>query len=68
MTEIAGDAALFVDVENPERAARSIAEQSSGLPSLREAGFRNLKRFETGSMIDRYLEFYDQVTRARGPV
>ena len=68
MTEIAGDAALFIEAENPERAAQSIAEQSSGLPSLREAGFRNLKRFETRSMIERYLEFYDQVTRVRGPV
>jgi len=65
MTEIAGDAALFIDVEFPERAAQTIAERISSLPSLREAGFRNLDRFATDKIIDSYLAFYEQVIRQK---
>ena len=65
MTEIAGDAALFIDVESPELAAQTIAEQISSLPSLREAGFRNLDRFATDKIIDSYLAFYEQMTRQK---
>jgi glycosyltransferase involved in cell wall biosynthesis len=65
MTEIAGDAALFIDAESPELAGQRIAEQISSLPSLREAGFRNLERFAADKIIDSYLAFYEQVIRQK---
>jgi glycosyltransferase involved in cell wall biosynthesis len=58
MTEIAGDAALFIDPQNLEDAAQIVAEHASELPSLRTAGFQNLTRFATNKVIDAYLEFY----------
>jgi glycosyltransferase involved in cell wall biosynthesis len=61
MTEIAGEGALFIDPSTPERAAQTIAEHAPDLPSLRPAGFRNLTRFAKSQMIERYLEFYQQV-------
>lgn len=61
MTEIAGEAALFIDPQNPECAAKTIADHASKLPSLREAGFRNLTRFTANEMINDYLEFYAEV-------
>ncbi len=61
MTEIAGEAALFIDPQNPEGAAQVIAKHASDLPSLPAAGFRNLTRFATSKMINAYLEFYAEV-------
>lgn len=61
MTEIAGDAALFIDPVVSEHAAQTIAECAPNLPSLRAAGFRNLTRFAMNRVVDRYLSFYEQV-------
>jgi glycosyltransferase involved in cell wall biosynthesis len=61
MTEIAEEGALFIDPNDPESAARSIVKQTSNLPSLRTAGFRNLGRFDREKMIDCYLKFYELV-------
>lgn len=66
MTEIAGDAALFIVPDDPERAAKAIADHSADLPSLRVAGFKNLARFSKERMIQSYLEFYEHVV-ASGP-
>ncbi|HYK34990.1 glycosyltransferase family 1 protein [Alloacidobacterium sp.] len=61
MTEIAGDAALFIDPSDPLRAAELIAEHATDLPSLRAAGFRNLTRFAKNKTISRYSELYQRV-------
>lgn len=61
MTEIAGDAAIFIDPSDPERAAEVIAEHTADLTSLRAAGFRNLDRFVKDSTISRYSKFYRHV-------
>ncbi|QNI33818.1 glycosyltransferase family 4 protein [Alloacidobacterium dinghuense] len=73
MTEIAGDAALYIDPDDPEQAARTIAEHVSDLSSLRSAGFTNLARFTTNKMVDSYMNYYQHVAQcvkadAIGPV
>jgi glycosyltransferase involved in cell wall biosynthesis len=60
LTEIAGDGALFIDVNTPEHAAGIIAEHALDLPLLRTAGFQNLSRFAKSKIIDKYAEFYRQ--------
>jgi glycosyltransferase involved in cell wall biosynthesis len=65
MTEIAGDAALFIDPESPEVAAHTIADHVDSLASLRAAGFRNLERFASEKVVDAYLAFYAQVIAAQ---
>jgi glycosyltransferase involved in cell wall biosynthesis len=67
MDEVAGDAAIYVDPENPASAAASLKHALNKLPGLREAGLRNAERFRSG-MIDAYISLYEKVcddTRAR---
>jgi len=64
MTEIAGNAALFIDPENSQLAAQTIAEHFGETPRLRERGFENLKRFSPEATIGRYQEVYEQVAQA----
>jgi glycosyltransferase involved in cell wall biosynthesis len=61
MTEVAGDAAIFIDPARPELAAQLIRDQWSRLPALREAGFRNLERFRPTDVMDAYCRTYEQV-------
>ncbi len=61
MAEIAGEAALFIDPEDPESAAASIARRWSELAELRSIGLRNVRRFSTPQMIDGYLKAYQVV-------
>lgn len=61
MTEVAGDAALYINPEDPESAARLIAARHSELPALRAAGFANVQRFTVGAMIDAYVRIYNSV-------
>lgn len=65
MTEIAGNAAFFIDPSDPERAAGVITQQHVDFQSLREAGFKNLERFSKEKMIQSYLEFYEQVAAGK---
>jgi glycosyltransferase involved in cell wall biosynthesis len=60
MTEIAGNAALFIDPDNPECAAQTIAERAGEFSLLRQAGFENLTRFTVHQAISAYLEVYEQ--------
>jgi glycosyltransferase involved in cell wall biosynthesis len=65
LTEIGGMGAGYVDPEQPEAAARFIAERLSE-PGRRErmiqAGFENVhKRFTTDRMVDDYLKLYRTV-------
>jgi glycosyltransferase involved in cell wall biosynthesis len=62
MTEIGGEAALYVDPRNHEQAGRAVADAlGEGAAALRvrvEAGFRNAARFSTESMMDGYVAEY----------
>lgn len=61
MTEVAGDAALFVDPADPPAAARAILEGWEGLGRSRALGPENARRFSTESMLDRYAELYREL-------
>jgi len=61
MTEVAGNAAIFFDPENPEQAARAIAEGIVHREQLLQAGLQNAARFNAGRVIEEYCAFYASV-------
>jgi glycosyltransferase involved in cell wall biosynthesis len=61
MTEVAGGAAILIDPADPARAAATIAEGMERSQVLREAGFRNLERFDGQKIIAQYLAVYADV-------
>jgi glycosyltransferase involved in cell wall biosynthesis len=61
MTEVAGDAAIFVEPTSPELAANAIAVGIQQRDHLRDAGFRNLQRFNENDILDQYCAIYRQV-------
>jgi glycosyltransferase involved in cell wall biosynthesis len=65
MTEIAGDAAIFIQPEQPEIAAVTILNTVDHLPALREAGFVNAAQFTTDRMIDAYYNAYRRIASER---
>ena len=63
MTEVAGDAAIFIDPAQPAAAAEAIRKQWQRRRELRELGFRNLERFSLDQMLDSYCAAYEEVAR-----
>ncbi len=67
MTEVAGDAAILLDDPTDiDRAARTIVENWSQLPTLREMGFRNLSRFSGAAVAAAYDSAYQEVLELFG--
>lgn len=64
MTEVAGDAALLIDCDHPEKAAGEILEGLPRLQQLREKGFVNLQRFTADRAMNAYAEAYEAVLAA----
>jgi glycosyltransferase involved in cell wall biosynthesis len=60
MTEVGGDAAVYLDPENPEEAATTILENLSRAARMREAGFANVRRFKRENMVADYVSSYAQ--------
>ena len=60
MDEVAGDAAIYVDPENPDSAAATLKNAFNSLPGIREASLRNAERFRSG-MIGSYIALYEKV-------
>jgi glycosyltransferase involved in cell wall biosynthesis len=65
MTEVAGEAAIFIDPSHPQSAANTIQEQWNRRSILRESGFRNLQRFSPEKMFDAYSNAYNEAVSAR---
>lgn len=61
MTEIAGEAAIFIDPTEPGLAAKTIAEAWPRLRQVREAGFRNIERFAEEKVVDAYCAAYEEI-------
>jgi glycosyltransferase involved in cell wall biosynthesis len=59
MDEIGGNAALYIDPNNPESAAIGLKEALNRLTEMREAGLSNAARFSSG-MIQSYLSLYEE--------
>ena len=66
MTEVAGDAAILVDPDDPEAAARIIAARMHELPELRQRGFANIAAFSMDRAIEGYLDAYHAAIEAQG--
>ena len=63
MTEVGGDSVLYIDPDDEPAAAAHIAANLHHLPSLREAGLRNVSRFEPGIAAPQYETFFASVAR-----
>jgi len=64
MDEVAGDAAIYIDPENPESAAAALRNALDRVADMREPCLLNAARFRSG-MIDRYLSVYKRVCNGR---
>lgn len=58
MTEIGGDAAVYIDPEQAEDASRIIAEHWGELDAISCRGLENANQFTTSTMINNYLHCY----------
>lgn len=67
MTEVAGDAAVFIDPHEPERAAQAMSAAIRNGEVLRAAGFKNLERFNEAKVAAEYVEFYEAVAALAAP-
>lgn len=63
MTEVGGDSVLYVDPGDEAGAAAHIAGNLNCLPRLREAGFRNVVRFDPDLIAAQYDGFFADVAR-----
>jgi glycosyltransferase involved in cell wall biosynthesis len=61
MSEVAGEAAIFIDPANPQTAATAIVEGLQDRERLRTAGFLNLVRFDNEAIADKYCNFYEAI-------
>lgn len=61
MTEVGGNAAVYLDPNDPAGAAAVIANSMVRAPQLRQAGFENAKRFSPTIMIGSYSSLYQQL-------
>ena len=60
MDEVGGDAAIYIDPENPESAAAVLNEALVSVTGMRESSIANAARFRSG-MIGSYLSLYEKV-------
>jgi glycosyltransferase involved in cell wall biosynthesis len=61
MSEVAGEAAIFIDPDDPQAAATAIALGLKSREQLRAAGFKNLERFAEEAIADQYCAFYEAI-------
>jgi glycosyltransferase involved in cell wall biosynthesis len=64
MTEVGGDAAVYVDPEDYEAAAKTLVTNLPRLGELRAGSIANAARFSTASMIDAYLDIYAKLAQS----
>jgi glycosyltransferase involved in cell wall biosynthesis len=61
MDEVGGEAAIYVDPDDPESAAVVVERSLELAPRMRDAGMLNAARFSESSMIESYVSLYDKV-------
>ena len=66
MTEVAGKAAVYIDPNEPQAAARALSTGIRNGDALRAAGFKNLERFDQAKVAAKYVEFWDAVIATSG--
>ncbi len=65
MTEVAANAALYIDPENELEAAALIAANLDYLHLYREVGLRNVERFAPNQIIPAYEKFFTHVAHGK---
>lgn len=68
MTEVGGEAAIYIDPADPTGAAGVIASALSERERWRMAGLANAARFSTQAMLDAYVHWYGHTQQAMRPV
>lgn len=68
LTEVGGDAAVYLDPANPTDAARRIAAAWDRRQELSARGLRRAAAWQPHAMIDRYLESYAGIAAAPAPL
>jgi hypothetical protein len=63
MDEVGGDAAIYIDPENPKSSAIALKYVLARASSKRESSLRNAARFSESFTIDGYLSVYERVQR-----
>lgn len=58
MTEVGGEAAIYINPECPEEAAREIERNMHNADSMRRAGFANAENFTAEKMLLSYCQLY----------
>ncbi|HEX5434302.1 MAG TPA: glycosyltransferase family 1 protein [Candidatus Angelobacter sp.] len=61
MTEVAGNAAIFINPEDAVGAAATLASRMGDLNTLREAGLVNVRAYSPENMVDRWCEIYREL-------
>jgi glycosyltransferase involved in cell wall biosynthesis len=61
MDEVGGNAAIYVNPDNPESAALTVKRSLDCLQGTREASLLNAARFSGSAMIETYVSLYDKV-------
>ena len=64
MTEIGGDAATYIDPDNIEEAAATIAGRICARSQPCEKSLKNAERFSASKMISRYLSLHQSLLNA----
>ncbi|MBW4571463.1 MAG: glycosyltransferase family 4 protein [Tolypothrix carrinoi HA7290-LM1] len=60
MNDVGGEAAIYIEPDNPQSAAEKIIYHLDTLETLKSKGFINSQRFTAEKMIDEYVELYQQ--------
>lgn len=61
MTEVGAEAAIYINPDYAEEAAREIAINLSDVSKLKQAGLINVKRFTSQTMLESYLQLYQEI-------
>lgn len=61
MTEVGGEAAIYIDPENPIEAAETILAREESFQKQVEGGFANASKFSANAMIDAFFNLYRMV-------
>jgi glycosyltransferase involved in cell wall biosynthesis len=67
MDEVGGSAAVYVDPENAESAAATVALALERVADMREASVQNAARFGTSAMISSYISLYKKLSDENSP-
>jgi|GEM_PF-4847783 len=65
MTEIGGQAAIYIEPNNPEQATEIIADHLPNLGILKSQGIVNARRFTAEKMVLEYTALYQKTIREK---